>query len=726
MPPTPPSFGISRYTALVLGLVVVVCIGGIGGASYLKYRLDRAESTVAAPDNAIGGDQDIFSQLREAWGFSGFLGLAQKYAFTHDISGITEMKNRIQSADEIVASLPQRFSAQTRSELTSIAALFDDASQKINLPASRELSNEFSVNDLAPLYAALSTLDARMSSDSAAARLAAQQNAQFWAMLLTLVSWSSLILAAACASGIWLVLRDKQSAPMRALAQSIQNMARGDMRTSIWGIERQDMIGDLARAVDLARYHFSHLPDVSLMSEEGPVRLRFEGGSRSLFDAMMKSLSGNSENIREQTSSLTTTINQQKGSISDLSAKVETILQNIMKNGQSGEKQIILAVQEMVEGAEFLKNAHAHTADQLTRLIPVIQDRAQGLTEITQITGKQLAHTLQSLAASEMTLKANSETAKETLGKLSSTAGDLGERLFGAINLLQASGKVLGETTQNIRSQWNNMAPTQEWGTRLEEIQRQLGELQTKLAAQMDAQLGMAKALEQNAEATNSADALAPMASQIEQMMGQLTSLKTKLDEQPSAAQAAAPIGDSSAIAQKISELVELEGRVAVFISALPGDLRQALRDELQGRGEQGNVAEALQKEIAVKLAGIETCLAATQRAAEATQAEVSKPACEEAPSLPEEIKKQFLDQWFQMSAQIEASRTSMVDSITAKINELESRLAMEQSKSPSNTATDYSLKTQIEKQTEILAELVNTLGLLDAHVQQVKTKMIG
>jgi hypothetical protein len=270
------------------------------------------------------------------------------------------------------------------------------------------------------------------------------------------------------------------------------------------------------------------------------------------------------------------------------------------------------------------------------------------------------------------------------------------------------------------------MAPTQEWGTRLEEIQRQLGELQIKLAAQTDAQFGMAKALEQNAQ-ENSADALAPLASQIEQMMGQLTALQTKLGEQASATQAAAPIGDSSAISDKISELVELEGRVAIFISALPGDLRQALRDELQGRGEpQGNALEATQKEIAIKLAGIETCLAATQRAAEATQSEVLKPACEEAPSLPEEIKKQFLDQWFQMSAQIEASRTSMVDSIATKINELESRLAIGSSQSSGKATEDYSLQTQIEKQTEILAELVNTLGLLDAHVQQVKTKMIG
>jgi len=86
-----------------------------------------------------------------------------------------------------------------------------------------------------------------------------------------------MIIASALAAGIYLTLRDRNSAPLRALSQSVKNMARGDMRTPIWGMERQDTLGELARAVDMARFQFSQLPDMAVMSDQGPVRLRFEG-----------------------------------------------------------------------------------------------------------------------------------------------------------------------------------------------------------------------------------------------------------------------------------------------------------------------------------------------------------------------------------------------------------------------------------------------------------------
>ncbi len=720
-----PSFGIGRSTALVLGLVVFVCMTMIGGASYLKYQLDRAETTLAAPDSALGGEQDLFGRLRQDWGFSGFLGFAQRYVFTHNTSGLSELKERMKSTDELVARLPDTIPEQTRHELASISALFNDALRKMDMPAGGELQNEFTATDLAPLYAAMSVLDARMTSDSAQARLAAQSRAQFWATLLTLLSWFSLIVAAACVAGIYLVLRDKQSAPMRALAQSIQNMSRGDMRTAIWGIERQDMIGDLARAVDLARYHFSHLPDVSVLTNEGsPVRLRFEGGSRSLFEAMMKSISGDSESIRQQSTDLSAAIKQQQESIASMTEKVETILKNIAERGQTGDKQIALAIRDMVGGAENLKNAHAHTADQLTRLIPIIQARAEGLAEITQITGKQLSHTLQSLASSEMSLKANAETSKDTLAKLSGTAGDLGERLFGAINLLQASGKVLGETTEGIRSQWNNMAPARNWGERLDEIVKQMGELQARLATQAEAQPDMVKAHEES-QAAATASALAPLSAQLVQIGEKVAAMQAKLDTSPTTVEQAAPSVDLSPVVDKIAELSELEGRVAVFVSALPADLRKALRDEIESHAAAGqsDAAQTAQQDIAAKLATIETTLAATKSAAEAAQAEASKPPPSTV-SLPPETQKQFLDQWFQMSAQIEASRASMVEAISEQIREMEKRIAAEQGKPVAKTTADYALQAQIEKQTEILTELINTLSLIDTHMQQIKEEI--
>jgi hypothetical protein len=40
----------------------------------------------------------------------------------------------------------------------------------------------------------------------------------------------------------------------------------------------------------------------------------------------------------------------------------------------------------------------------------------------------------------------------------------------------------------------------------------------------------------------------------------------------------------------------------------------------------------------------------------------------------------------------------------------------------PTKTTADYALQIQVEKQTEILTELVATLGLLDAHMRELQS----
>jgi len=781
----PSSPNIGRFTGVVLGLVVFVCVTMIGGTGYLKYQLDVAETTLAAPDNALGGGQEMFDRLRRDLGYGGFLGLAQAYVSTHDASGFAEMKAHVKSADEIVAHLPDKTPAETRHELTAIAAVFDEALRKISAPPG-EMVGEFTAADLAPLYAALPILDARVASASSEARLAAQNKMQFWAMLLTLASWCSLIIAAACAAGIYLTLRDKHSAPMRALAQSIQNMSRGDMRTAIWGTERQDVIGELARAVDIARYHFSHLPDLSLLSEQGPIRLRFEGGTRSLFEAMMKAISGDSENIREQSAALTHAVKQQKENISVIAEKVEVVLKNVLEHGQNGDQQIRQAIHGMIGSAEGLRNAHAHAADQLNRLIPHIQERASNMSEIAAIAGKQIGQTIQSLAASEIGMKTNAEHANTTLIKLAETADNLGERLFGAINLLQASGKVMAETVEQIKGRFGDEAPAQvqqvdltPLSQGLEEIMGRLASLQAKMERPAEDRSGampdigeliashIAPKFEAIAQrvaqhnvdsAIKTNTALMEMGEKIEALTtGLPAELRQNLQEDLKGLSASI---DMDGISEKIGDLS----------AKMNGELRQGLQEDLQRLAAQIDVAalgekilmlqaglektvglpleitermgdlwgqlaaqieasrasldQALHRDVSDRLGAFEESLAATRIAVETAQAEMSRPAPKLAYSLPPELQKQMFDQWTQMSAQIEASRTSLVGAISEQIDKMENRLAGRNSASLSRTAADYATQRQIEQQTQILSELVATLGVIDEHMRQLKSEM--
>nr|MDP9127090.1 hypothetical protein [Pseudomonadota bacterium] len=241
-----------RTAGLVLGLVLCACVALIAATGYVKLQLDHADAVMAAPGAAFLDDQEAFDKLSRALGYSGFVGFAQNFAASHEASLLSDMRAQSKTAADVVSHLPGKTPGESRHDLQAIVAVFDSALQK-----AEKDPNNFTAADMAPLYAALPVLDSRLESAAAANRLEAQQHLHFWSMLLTLASLCSLLVAAFVAAGTYLALRGRNSMPLKALAQSVKNMARGDMRTSIWGMERPDMVGDLARAIDLARYHFS-------------------------------------------------------------------------------------------------------------------------------------------------------------------------------------------------------------------------------------------------------------------------------------------------------------------------------------------------------------------------------------------------------------------------------------------------------------------------------------
>jgi hypothetical protein len=448
------SSSVGRLTGIVLGTVVFLCVTLIGFSGYVKYQLDRAETVLGAPDAALPVGEDAFNKLRRALGYSGFVGTAQTFLATHDHAAIDDMNAQIKTAEDLLSRLPDKTPPETRHDLQSIVDIFANAAHKAEQSVT-DVSVGFTPADMGPLYAALPVLDQRVENGSAVSRFGAENDLKLWATLLTLIAWISLITAAGCTAGIYMSLRERHGAPLRALAQSVQNMARGDMRTPIWGMERHDMVGDLARAVDLARYHFSQLPDMSLLSEQGPVRIRFEGQARSLFEAMMQNIARDSEGIRAQAVTLGDAVSRQKEAVAAVSQRIEAALGNIYHERQSGEQQVQQLLQSVAGSAQNLRSTQETTVAQLDQLISYLEERAKGMAEVTQIAGKQVAQTLQSLSLTEHSLRASAAQNQQTVQKLAASTDELGERLFGAVSLLRAGGKVLTETAEQTQGRLN-------------------------------------------------------------------------------------------------------------------------------------------------------------------------------------------------------------------------------------------------------------------------------
>lgn len=499
------------------------------------------------------------------------------------------------------------------------------------------------------------------------------------------------------------------------------------------------MVGELARTIDMARHQFSQLPDMTLVSDQGPIRLRFEGGTKSLFEAMMKVISRDSEQVHDKTQELTAAITQQREELSLVITRVEAVLQNVEKRATSGDQQVRQALQGLVGSAASLKNAQEHTTDQLGRLVGFLQDRAQNLSDATSIAGKQLAQALQSIALSQHTLKSSADQGDEIVRRLSNTADGLGERMFGAVNLLQASSKVLTETTEQTGARLNDA---------IEALNQSITELKAPIAG-----LSTPASVEASPVIANATIDPA-MLERLEQAIAMLGAAQTKMDmlveEQSQAAraqidllstQSSGLLLQSSTSAQTMSaaadklreEQSQLHERLLQITTALDDKITAITAIPAQ---EKASVAEhddripellhQIQREIQVTAAPLHEKLQGLQQEVAVLAAELRSVPQAEADGGA--LSEQLRDHWYQIAGQIEATRNDLLSNIQTSLGRLSEQVGQPATAS-SGTEMDHELREareQMEQQTRIMAELVATLGLLDAHMQEIRSQVSG
>jgi methyl-accepting chemotaxis protein len=690
--PSSSSHSSGSFTGPILGVIVLVCIGLIGAAGYLKYELDRAAASLIMSES-IPTAEDATEKLRRSLGYGGFVGDAQHYAATHDAASLSDMRDQLKIANDALTRLTDNTSTESRHDLQSIVATFVMVMEKADKSVA-DPAISFGFPDLVPLYATLPVLDSRIANATTSDRLVAHNKLQKWAMLLTLVSWCSLIIASALAVGIFLALRSRNTVPLRALVQSVKNMASGDIHSSVWGMERLDTIGDLARAIDLARYNFSQLPDMSVLNEQGPVRIRFEGNTRSIFESMMQLITRDSEQVRHLTETLSSAVNKQQESIAVLSSRVEQILHSILQRGHDGNQQIKQVLHDMLGSAQNLKHAQEHAADQLNRIIPYLQDRAKSLTDITHITGKQVVQTLQSLSLTEHNLKTNAAQSETAIRKLSTTADDLGERLFGAVNLLQASGKVLADTTEMTQSRLNEAiarfdpqnSAVMDLTPRVEALISSLDTARQRLEEHLDKQAQTAQ-------------------SQIELLTTHSSSL---------VAQATTT---SESLLSSFEQLREKEEKFEKAVDQISSQIGT----RLDGIGSQ------LDERTSTVLAHMDTMLSEKQNQLTALADQIGQsieklssidyPSVDKTPdvdlnNLFVEIKSGF-ETTARNIAEMRDQLTNMVINVQSQTQPIAATVVQEL---PALAQT----QEQLEQQTQILTELVAALGLLDTHMREI------
>jgi hypothetical protein len=246
--------------------------------------------------------------------------------------------------------------------------------------------------------------------------------------------------------------RRRYLAPLSDLTQSLANMTAGDVQTPIWGKDRRDMIGALARMADQwRRNRLEQTPDIVVATPDGIKQFSFRGAAAPLFESLKQELQHNGQILHRAANQLQAGVEAQQASMRGFADNLYATLQNLAQSAQSHETRADTLLERMTSNDTTLRETQSEALTRFLQIAGQIEKRAGMMDEILQLTGRQAATTLSHLQHSSHLLR-QSANENHTLGeRLRLELSDVSERTLAALALLRSSGKVLAETTEISR-----------------------------------------------------------------------------------------------------------------------------------------------------------------------------------------------------------------------------------------------------------------------------------
>jgi len=234
---------------LVLALAAAAGAFAVGFTGALTHSLTDPTSAPALRLTAL-------SRLDDSLGYGGFLKTYRELLLAGDGSQDRELQGL---ADEAEASLAAFLSASAsdadRGHAESLRAAVAPF-RRMALFSAGSGSADSQATELAPLpelersYAALKAEIATAADSARRAPLENLSTAFVWAQAMSVAAlW---FLAAILFALAWL-MRDRLVAPLERLRGSVNGAAGGAMSDPVWGIDRNDEVGGIARAAERLR-----------------------------------------------------------------------------------------------------------------------------------------------------------------------------------------------------------------------------------------------------------------------------------------------------------------------------------------------------------------------------------------------------------------------------------------------------------------------------------------
>ena len=297
--PTVSLRALSRRT-LWISLAVVLATGAAG--AYAVGFTGELGRRLADPASAPVQRVAALERLETALGYNGFLNHYRDFLGSGSAAAHKRMENALAEAAEARAvfdgASEGRGDAAAGRAIDPLLAVFRRATLAYEDRDMAGSADELpSLPEVERAYGALKLEAAGVIAMARFERVAALGRALAIAQG---VSIAALCLVAAALFALAWFIRVRIIEPVEAVRRSAENAADGAVFHPVWGIDRADEIGALARATDRLRRAVASAPDAGIASPAKDVRITIEGQASHFFERVMERLAQGAGRLEDE------------------------------------------------------------------------------------------------------------------------------------------------------------------------------------------------------------------------------------------------------------------------------------------------------------------------------------------------------------------------------------------------------------------------------------------
>lgn len=579
----------SNWGAGLFAGASLLAILAVGYTAFsLQHDIESASTQLAGKKPAV---LTAAQQVQTALGYEGFLGNLQKFLPAPTLQGAEVLRADLTKAEQAImvlgtadASGADTHQATWRAILTLYQQYLAKAEQGLNNGQSPDPAL------FLPLYSSAQTLSSLTAQLQSELQTAAWQNLKNSNDTLRGLVWLVLLVSSLLVGASWVLLRGAYIKPLQTLLSALNAPSRMDKNVTLWGTDRTDLIGEVARAVEGLRQQLLNLPDMMVDGAEGLQPVKFGAAGQAVFQNLVGQLTRAAHDMRA-------------ADIPDTLQTIEQLCKALATTVAITHEDLKTTTSSIRDTSNSLYDISQLHSNRLGDLVSSLETRASTVAQIAQLTGTQVQSGLKDIVGAQMQMKLSAGQTSSMLTQYGGKIEDLSERMLAATNLLRASGKVLQETVDSVRTRMmdatsaltqtdarltgvieHNSARLAELAQQAETVLARGAEGQAALSSLATASeriIATAQRLESSEETLSAAittinqqgDAFGPLAAQLQQVHDQLSQQVTsqmsdhvarqesaldKLESQADKLETIASGIDTAALEQSLSRLASL------------------------------------------------------------------------------------------------------------------------------------------------------------------------